>query len=396
MQLDSIMLCNNIKKVIQQIPLFNREGTQIILSTDRTKNVLSMIDAKDLADPTTTYQDPQCGTGSIMLSLADKLMTTLSKAIPDEQARLDHIFRNQLFLSDIDRTQTRIARANLLRALGNNNFPVNVANEDCFKRQFTTKYTISSIDFETTNNFIPFYKNLSEEVLVVTRANKNAYESKRIDDIYTYRFLGISQKSLVPLCVMHFSRTKKTAGVRFTDGEQYVTIAKPTFLPGADLTGYLYASEVLALNLDGYTANYGSLSRETCRKNKGHQLVIFGVGNEESNYGQEFKVSKRIVSERDGLGVNKLVVSKNGNRGQKSIIKYAGPEIALGHTTLWIEVKDENEFKEINKVWEKEPAYDKLVRILKETSPANGLDFWSSVPQIKYLKQIKKIHDNYY
>ena len=390
------MLYNNIKKVIQQIPLFNREGTQIILSTDRTKIVIGMIDPADLADPATTYQDPQCGTGSIMLALADKLMTTLAKAIPDEQQRLDHIFRNQLFLSDIDRTQTRIARANLLRALGNNNFPVNVENEDCFKRQFTTKYTITSIDFETTNNFIPFYKNLSDEVLVVTRANKNAYEHKRINDIYTYRFLGISQTSLVPLCVMHFSKTKKTKEVRFTDGEKYVNIVNPTFLPGADLTGYLYASEVLAMNLSGYEANYGSLSRETCRNNKGTQTVIFGVGNDESDYGQVFKVSKRIVSSKDGLGINKLVVSKNGNRGQKSIIKFAGPEIALGHTTLWIQVVDKKEFDVINKVWSEEPAYDKLVCILKETSPANGVEFWRLIPNIKNVAKIKKVYAKYY
>jgi len=390
------MLYNNISKVIQMIPLFSREGTQIILSSDRAKCMIDMIDAKDLADPTTTYQDVQCGTGFIMLMLAERLMTTLANAIPDEQNRLKNIFQNQLFLSDIDSTQTRIARANLLRAIGDRSFPINVEQADCFKLQRKTKYTLGSIDFGTTNNFVPFYRNLSEEVIIVTRANKHSYESNRINDIYTYRFLGVSQQSAVPLCIMHFSRTKKTKDVRFTDGTRYVNITNPSFLPGEDLTGYLYASEVLALNLEGYKANYGTLSREECRASKGHQLVIFGVGTKDTDYGEEFRVSKKIVSTKDGLGVNKLVVSKNGNRGQRSIIKFAGPDIALGHTTLWIEVNNNDEFKEINKVWEKEPAYDKLVRILKETSPANGLDFWSSVPQIKYLKQIKKIYAKHY
>jgi hypothetical protein len=390
------MLYNNINKVIQMIPLFSREGTQIILSSDRAKCLIDMIDPKDLANPKTTYQDVQCGTGFIMLMLAERLMTALAKAIPNEQDRLKNIFQNQLFLSDIDTTQARIARANLLRAVGNRQATVNVEQADCFKLQRKTTYTLGSIDFGTTNNFVPFYRNLSDEVIIVTRANKHSYESNRIYDIYTYRFLGVSQQSSVPLCIMHFSRTKKTSGVNFTDGVKSVNIAHPSFLPGEDLAGYLYASEVLSQNFKGYKANYGSLSRERCRASKGSQKVIFGVGTKDTDYGEEFRVSKKLVSNKDGIGVNKLVVSKNGNRGQRSIIKYAGPEIALGHTTLWIKVENETEFKEINKVWEKEPAYDKLVRILKETSPANGLDFWSSVPQIKYLKQIKKIYAKHY
>jgi hypothetical protein len=390
------MLYNNINKVIQMIPLFSREGTQIILSGERAKCLIDMIDIKDLENPATTYQDVQCGTGFIMLMLAERLMSTLAKAIPDEQDRLKNIFQNQLFLSDIDSTQTRIARANLLRAIGNRTFSINVEQADCFKLQRKTTYTLGSIDFGTTNNFVPFYRNLSEEVIIVTRANKHSYESNRINDIYTYRYLGVSQQSSVPLCIMHFSRTKKTNDVRFTDGTRYVNITNPTFLPGEDLDGYLYASEVLALGLEGYKANYGTLSRETCRASSGSQLVIFGVGTKESDYGQEFRVSKKIVSDKDGLGVHKLVVSKNGNRGQKSIIKYASPDVALGHTTLWIELTDPKDFKKINKVWEKEPAYDKLIRILKETSPANGLDFWSSVPNIKNLKQIKQIYAKHY
>jgi len=390
------MLYNNINKVIQMIPLFSREGTQIILSGERAKCLIDMIDIKDLENPATTYQDVQCGTGFIMLMLAERLMSTLAKAIPDEQDRLKNIFQNQLFLSDIDSTQTRIARANLLRAIGNRTFSINVEQADCFKLQRKTTYTLGSIDFGTTNNFVPFYRNLSEEVIIVTRANKHSYESNRINDIYTYRYLGVSQQSSVPLCIMHFSRTKKTNDVRFTDSTRYVNITNPTFLPGEDLDGYLYASEVLALGLEGYKANYGTLSRETCRASSGSQLVIFGVGTKESDYGQEFRVSKEIVSDKDGLGVHKLVVSKNGNRGQKSIIKYASPDVALGHTTLWIELTDPKDFKKINKVWEKEPAYDKLIRILKETSPANGLDFWSSVPNIKNLKQIKQIYAKHY
>jgi hypothetical protein len=158
----------------------------------------------------------------------------------------------------------------------------------------------------------------------------------------------------------------------------------------------LYVNEVLGLRLEGYVANYGSLSRETCKNNPGTVPVIFGAGSRDGEFGETILTSKKIVREYDGLGKTKLVVSKNGNRGVKSPIKFAGPDVALGHTALWIEVKNQNEFKKIHRVWNNEPCYDKLVCILKETSPANGIEFWQQVPNIKYLEKINAIYDNYY
>lgn len=395
MQLGNIMLYNNISKVIQMIPLFTREGTQNILSVEHAHHVVSMINKKDLADPNTTYQDPQCGTGLIMLVLAETLMDTLATAIPNEQDRLNHIFTNQLFLSDIDSTQYRVARANILRAVGDRTFTVNVAQADCFANTRRTNYTISSIDFETTNEFVPQYLQQSSNVIVVTRANKHSYEGRNITDINTYRFLGLAQ-SLVPICIMYFKSGKKTTTVDFTDGERTVTINNPTFLPGRDLDGYLYANEVLKLGFKGYTANYGTISRGVTVNNQGRVPVIFGAGEKNSRFGEIIKVSKKIVSDRDGLGKHKLVVSKNGNRGRRSVIKYAGPEYAIGYTALWIEVADQKEFDKINEIWEAEACYDKLIRILKETSPANGTEFWKLVPKMENLKQVKAIYERYY
>ena len=377
------------------IPLFNREGTQNILSVEHARHLISLIGEKDLADPTTTYQDVQCGTGLVMLVLAETLMDTLKPAIPDEQRRLAHIFTKQLFLSDIDSTQYRVARANILRAVGDREFAVNVELADCFTVKRKTNYTIGSIDFETTNDFVPYYIQQSDHVIIVTRANKNSYEGRRITDIDTYWFLGLAQ-SLVPICIMYFKSGKKTSKVNFTNGKKTVTINNPTFLPGRDLDGYLYGNEVLSLGLEGYTAYYGTISRGAVASSPGHVPVIFGAGEKNGGLGEVIKASKKIISERDGLGKNKLVISKNGNRSVKSPIKFAGPEYAVGYTALWVEVKDQSEFAKIDKIWQSEPSYDKLIRILKETSPANGTEFWKLIPKIKHLKQVKAIYERHY
>lgn len=375
------------------IPLFTREGTQNILAVEHARSMISLIKEEDLSSPLTTYRDAQCGTGLIMLVLAERLMDTLAEAIPNEQDRLSHIFGSQLILGDIDNTQCRIARANLLRAIGCRDFAVDITNQDCFANTEATTYTLGSIDFETTNQFVPFFRNLSEHVIIVTRANKHSYESKKITELSTYWFLGIAQSS-VPICIMHFEKHKQRKDIRFTNGTKSVKVTNPTFLPGMDLDGYMYVEEVLKLKLDGYNANYGRIGRKEAKANPGRIPLMFGAGNKEF-FGEIIKVSKNIISSQNGLGKIKLITSKNGNRGQKNLIKFAGPEYALGETTLWFEISGEDEFNSINKVWET-PCYDRLIKVIKATSPANGVNFWSLVPNIKYVSQVKKIYDKHY
>ena len=116
------MIFNNIKKRIKQIKLYDTISNQIMLPEDHVRILIDTIPKKDLQNPSTTYCDPQCGTGSILLVLADILMESLSKAIPNDLDRLTHIFSKQLFGSDIDNTQVKIAHSNLKRAINDNKF----------------------------------------------------------------------------------------------------------------------------------------------------------------------------------------------------------------------------------------------------------------------------------
>jgi hypothetical protein len=387
------MLSNNIEQIIKMIPLFSRDGSQSILSAEHTKSIINMIPAKSLSDPATTYQDVQCGTGFIMLSLANRLMETLKKAIPSEQDRLAHIFGQQLFLSDINTTQVRIARANLLKAINNRDFHVNVENLDCFTNTRSTTYTLGSIDFNTTNKFVPYYKKLSENIIIVTRSNKNRYVDSKLNEVYAYKFLGIAKNS-TPMCLMHFKTNKKNNDVIFINGDKQITINNPSTIPGEDFAGYQFLEEVLSKGFVGYRAS-GGPERPAALANPGKIPMIFNVGKKGAGFGDIIKVDKSIVTAKTGFGKEKIIVSKTGNRGKKSILKKAGAEYAVGANSYWVEMAEKDADKFI-KVWNEEPCIDKLVCVILETKKCNGVKFWAMIPNIKYLKEVKSIYDKYY
>jgi hypothetical protein len=116
------MLSNKISKQIEKIPHFNRFGAQSITFVEDARKLVAMIPLKDRKNPATTYQDRQCGTGLDALVLAEQLFEDLKDTIPNEQDRLTHIFKNQIFLSDINAIQHRIARANIICAVGDRSF----------------------------------------------------------------------------------------------------------------------------------------------------------------------------------------------------------------------------------------------------------------------------------
>ena len=178
------MTINNIKKRLGQIKAYDSSGTQTIIQAEYATSAIDLIDLKLLEDPNTTYCDPQCGTGTLLIHLAERLMTTLEQSIPDEIKRIEHIFGNQLFASDIDSLQTLVCKTNFKKALNNKTFNVNVTQKD-FK-DITTSYTVilSAVDFLTTNNFVSKFKETCENVLVLTRPNKNRYTKAKHIKIY--------------------------------------------------------------------------------------------------------------------------------------------------------------------------------------------------------------------
>jgi hypothetical protein len=389
------MISNNIRQRIRQIKLYSSQGSQAILSENNSRTLLSYIPIAALQDPATTYCDPQCGSGSIMLILAEVLMQQLATAIPDEQARLDHIFRNQIFASDINRTQVRIARSNFKRAIDDKDFPVNVNEADCFTVDNNYNYVISSVDFVTINQFVPVWRNKCQRLIMVSRNNKIDYTKSKISEITIFRHLERSPTSF--LSMMVFEPVKHNKIVTFTDGEITINVDNPPFLPGTDLRRYAYAYEVNQLGLPGIQATYGSYysTHPKVLANPGRTPLIYQVGTKDKGFLKIIKVSSKIVTPQEGVGRHKVVISKNGNPTNQSILKYAGPEYGTGHNALWIEVADPDNAERMIEYWESDPIRT-LSLELNSNNPANGKGFWRQIPTMDNYDKVKTIYDKYY
>jgi hypothetical protein len=389
------MISNNIRQRIRQIKLYSSQGNQTILSENNARILLSYIKDRDLKNPDTTYCDPQCGSGSIMLVLADILMDKLSQVIPDEQERLEHIFKNQIFANDIDSIQARIARSNFKRAVNNKEFPVNVTESNCFEITNSYTYVISSVDFKTINSFVPVWRKQCQRLIIVSRSNKIDYSSSKINEITIFRHLERASSSL--LSMMVFEPNKKNNIVEFTDGETVLKIDNPARLPGSDLKLYAYAHEVCSLGLPGINANYGSYvsNHEKVLNNPGRTPLIYQVGPRGKGFLKVIKVSSKIITPQEGVGLHKVVISKNGNPNNQSALKYAGPEYGTGHNALWIAVSSPAEADKMIRYWESAPIVA-LSLSLTSNNPANGKGFWLDIPTMDNYNTLKKLYDKYY
>jgi methylase of polypeptide subunit release factors len=395
-QLVNTMIFNNIKKRIKQIKLYDTISNQTMLPEDHIRILIDTIPKKDLQNPSTTYCDPQCGTGSILLILADILMESLAKDIPNELDRLTHIFSKQLFGSDIDNTQVKIAHSNLKRAINDNKFNINVSQFNCMDINNDFDYVISNLDYSTINTFIPKWRKQCKKLIVAGRANQNSYTENKIHELSEYRYLALTG-SFTPQCMMVFEPTKYDNHVTISNSEISIVVDNPPFLPNHDLVQYQYALEVLSGNFKGHDAEYGSYYTNSTEvlDNPGNTPLIFQVGKEGEEYRKIVYVSKRIITEREGVGKHKIVISKNGGRNHQSPIKYAGPKYGTGHNALWIEVEDKEEAEKFIKYWYTEHI-TMLCKALSATSPANGVAFWKRIPTINNYKKVKQIYDKYY
>lgn len=392
------MLSNKISRQIEKIPHFNRSGSQSITIVEDARRLVAMIPVRHRRDPETTYQDAACGTGLDALVLAEQLMNDLQCAIPDERQRLSHIFQNQIFLSDIDPIQARIARANVMNAVDDMSFEPNVQVQDCFQNRRRTTYTFGSIDFDTTNEFVEHYLNLSEHVIVITKSNSHRYVESKLSEISSYQFLR--RVKMTPMCLIHVPKKKSNKKVTFITGKEKIVIENPVTVPTEDSSSMAFVHEVLSHRFEGYSSESGPENNSKLNVHPGNIPLIFKKWREEVESGKKIKSSDRIlmiskisITPKMGYGVEKLIVPKNGNPGRIPYFYWDDGSLACSAQTPWIAMT-KIEFDKLTRAINNEPCYNVLFKaVLIKT---HTKDFWSKIPKIRYLPEMKKIYDRYY
>jgi site-specific DNA-methyltransferase (adenine-specific) len=77
--------------------LANLSSDEVFTPPQMVNQMLDMLPAEIWGDKDARFLDPVCKSGVFLREIAKRLMAGLEKRIPDHRARIDHIFRNQLF-----------------------------------------------------------------------------------------------------------------------------------------------------------------------------------------------------------------------------------------------------------------------------------------------------------
>ena len=91
----------------------NLSNDEVFTPPDLANRMLDLLPQELFSDPATTFLDPACKSGVFLREIAKRLVKGLAPRIPDLQARLDHIFRKQLFGLAITELTSLLSRRSL-------------------------------------------------------------------------------------------------------------------------------------------------------------------------------------------------------------------------------------------------------------------------------------------
>lgn len=77
--------------------LANLSNDEVFTPPNIANQMLDLLPQELFQDPKATFLDPACKSGVFLREIAKRLMVGLEKKIPDQQKRLNHIFKNQLY-----------------------------------------------------------------------------------------------------------------------------------------------------------------------------------------------------------------------------------------------------------------------------------------------------------
>ena len=77
--------------------LANLSNDEVFTPPEMANRMLDLLPQELFSSPDTTFLDPACKSGVFLREIAKRLIKGLEEKIPDLQARIDHIFRRQLY-----------------------------------------------------------------------------------------------------------------------------------------------------------------------------------------------------------------------------------------------------------------------------------------------------------
>lgn len=138
-------LSQKIDSVIFKMDLLHADSAETKTPVKLVNDMLDKLPAEIWQDRTKTFIDLSCGSGVFGLCILQRLFDGLQPIIPNEQERVNHILRNQIFLCDISKVMFMKASAafvHAIRAARLINPGVHIYNENSLEHKFNMKFDV--------------------------------------------------------------------------------------------------------------------------------------------------------------------------------------------------------------------------------------------------------------
>jgi site-specific DNA-methyltransferase (adenine-specific) len=154
--------------------LANLSNDEVFTPPNLANGMLDLLPQGLFRDPNTRFLDPVCKSGVFLREIAKRLMKGLEQAIPDEQQRRDHIFKNQLFGIGITELTSLLSRRSVYCSKAANG-----------------KYSVcEAFDSEQGNiRYERMSHTWKDGKCVYCGASQEVYDREEADETYAYNFI---------------------------------------------------------------------------------------------------------------------------------------------------------------------------------------------------------------
>lgn len=236
-----MQIIQEIKKEISNRSIKTKERSdefgEVFTPYHLINDMLDLVKEEDWSNPETTFYDPCAGKGNFPILIIERLFEGLKEVIPDEQERINHILRNQLFMTEYqedsyEETKRILSRFGVILnfKLGNSLeiFPQEFGVERFTYTTVNPPYQSAETRRRIFNKFIEHTQIFSDNQIYVIPSSwiynsnlKSKFELSNLSDVVFYSPKVFGFELRFSITVVKFSLEKSSTIRIEKDSEEY-------------------------------------------------------------------------------------------------------------------------------------------------------------------------------